>query len=92
MLRGQNACCWLMFAGIVIGCGPSTKDAGPATPEQAAPKAGVPDDHQIARILPLLDDYASVLKTEAEEISKIVDDDSALAAGYPFTGCMPYYG
>jgi hypothetical protein len=70
-----------MFAGIVVGCGPSTKDAGPATPEQAAPKASASDDPRIARILSLLDDYANVLKTVAERTSKIVDDDSALAAG-----------
>jgi hypothetical protein len=70
-----------MFAGIVIGCGPSTKDAAPVTPEQAAAKSSASDDPRIARILPLLNEFANVLKTVAETVSKIADDDSALAAG-----------
>jgi hypothetical protein len=72
-----------MFAGIVIGCGPSPKEAGPATPKQAAPKANVsgdpqaapevnaPDNPQVARILPLLDDYAKALKAAAGDKDKI---------------------
>jgi hypothetical protein len=81
MFRAQIACCCLMFAGLVIGCSPSTKDAGPAKPEPAAPKAGVADDAQIARILRLLDEQANAIEAVAAEIRKIVDDDSAMAAG-----------
>src|SRR5262249_39506020 len=78
MSRGQNACCWLMLAGIVIGCGPSAKDADPApskqapsTPKQAAPEVNAPDNTQVVRILPLLDDYAKALKAAAGGKDKI---------------------
>jgi hypothetical protein len=70
---------------LLAGCGRDEKappkDAGPASPEQAAPKASIPDDPQVARILPLLDDYANVVKTAAEGMNKFDDDDSAFAVG-----------
>jgi hypothetical protein len=50
-------------------------------PKRTAPEVSVSDNSRVARILPLLDGYANVIKAAAKEFSKIVDDDSALAAG-----------
>jgi hypothetical protein len=50
-------------------------------PERAAPEVSVSEDPWVARILSLGDDCANVVKTAAKEFSKIVDDDTALAAG-----------
>lgn len=80
MWRRQFACSWLMLAAAVIGCGPA-RDAGSATPKQADLEDSFAFNAQVARILPLFDDYANILKASAKEVSKIVDNDSALAAG-----------